>query len=218
MPEGKKRHITIKDKRVGSSEPTSRPEPGGPADADAHGGEATQGEGIADDAAEQDPQVKVVEINKDYLADLQRLQAEFDNYRKQTIRRQTELAETASLDLIKRLLPAIDHFLLADDHGEAGPGIRLALKELMEILASEGLEEIEAEGKPFDYNLHEAVETRDDTEVSVETVVEVRRRGYTFRDKLVRAPYVVVARPAPKQNDLQHGSAEEEEEEEEDTG
>jgi molecular chaperone GrpE len=213
MSEEREPRIPIRDKRVGSSQPPAKSAPGGRGDAEAGESDrkAAQGEETADAAAEQNSEVRVVEINKDYLADLQRLQAEFENYRKQMIRRQTELTERASLDLVKRLLPAIDHFQLAAEHGEAGPGIRLAIKELMEILGAEGLEEVQAEGKPFDYNVHEAVETHDDPDVSVETVVEVRRRGYTFRDKLVRAPYVVVAKPAPKENDLESGSVEKEE-------
>lgn len=135
------------------------------------------------------------EAEHDYLADLQRLQADFENFKKRTSRQQTEALSRASEALIKRLLPVLDHFQLAEEHGEAGGGIQLAIKELVEVLRAEGLEPIEAEGQPFDPTIHEAVETHDDPGVTVETVASVHRRGYRLNGHLLRAPYVSVARP-----------------------
>lgn len=142
-----------------------------------------------------EPEVKIVEINRDYLDDLKRLQAEFDNYRKRIAKQQADTARSAVAGLMKRLLPVLDHFQLAVEHGEGGGGVQLAFKELMEALGSEGLQEIEAEGQPFDPQMHEAVETHEDPEVRHETVIKVHRRGYTFNGQLLRAPYVGVARP-----------------------
>lgn len=165
---------------------------------DKRGGKQPPSVSDAQPASQDEPEVKVVEVNRDYLDDLKRLQAEFDNYRKRIMKQQADMARSATAGLMKRLLPVLDHFHLAVEHGEGGSGVELAIKELMEALGSEGLEEIDAEGQPFDPELHEAVESHDDPDVQQETVSKVHRRGYTFNGQLLRAPYVKVARPAEK--------------------
>ena len=128
--------------------------------------------------------------------ELQRLKADLDNTRKRMIREQSRALEYATKDVMKKLIPVIDHFRLAIDHGEGGSGIELALKELMEVLASEGLEEIEvAEGTPFDPQLHHALATHPDPAVDVEVVKQVHRNGFRFKEHILRAPEVLVAQP-----------------------
>ncbi len=123
--------------------------------------------------------------------------ADLDNFRKQAQKRQTEAVQYATKDLAKNLLPVLDHFRLAIEHGEASDGVQIAFKELLEVLAAEGLQEIEVhEGSPFDPNLHHALTTVPDASVEFETVKQVHRQGYRFKDHLVRAPEVVVALPA----------------------
>ena len=128
--------------------------------------------------------------------ELQRLKADLENTRKRMIREQSRALEYATKDVMKKLIPVIDHFRLAIEHGEGGSGIELALKELMEVLAAEGLEEIEVtEGTPFDPTLHHALATHPDPGVETDTVKQVHRNGFRFKEHILRAPEVLVAQP-----------------------
>ena len=100
----------------------------------------------------------------EYLQHLQRLQAEFDNYRKRVIREQTSTLELAAEPVMRRLLEVLDEFELALLHAHEDvdrdrflKGIELVYAKLMDALKSEGLQLIDAEGAPFDPNLHEAL-------------------------------------------------------------
>jgi len=148
------------------------------------------GDGVAD--APTEPQLS--------LDELQRLKADLENTRKRMIREQSRAIEYATKDVMKRLVPVIDHFRLAIEHGEGGSGIDLAMKELMDVLGSEGLEEIEvSEGTPFDPTLHHALATHSDPSVEVDTVKQVHRNGYRFKEHILRAPEVLVAQPMEDQ-------------------
>ena len=92
----------------------------------------------------------------DYLDDLRRLQAEFENYRKRMMREQSLLADRASARVIERILPILDNFEAAIAHGEGGAGVEMVYKELRRVLEEEGLKEIEAQDEPFDPRIHEA--------------------------------------------------------------
>jgi molecular chaperone GrpE len=130
------------------------------------------------------------------LAELQRLKADLENARKRMVREQTRAVEHATRNLVNRLMPVIDHFNLAIEHGEAGSGVQLAFKELMEILSAEGLAEIDAQpGEPFDPGVHHALNVHQDPGVDHEQVSQVHRRGYSFKGQVLRAPEVVVAQP-----------------------
>lgn len=130
------------------------------------------------------------------VEELQLMKAELENARKRMLREQTRATEYATEELMRKLVPVLDHFQLAVDHGEAGDGVQLALKELMDVLASEGLEEIDvAAGTPFDPTLHHALATHPDPEASDDTVSQVHRKGYRFKEHVLRAPEVVVAQP-----------------------
>ena len=138
---------------------------------------------------------------RDFLDDLRRLQAEFDNYRKRVLREQTAMASRASARLIERLLPVLDNFERAIEHGEAGAGIELIIKDFRATLEAEGLEVIEAEGEPFDPRIHEAFQAVDDPDVGEPVVRAVYRRGYRLGDAVLRPPMVVVARPVERADD-----------------
>jgi molecular chaperone GrpE len=130
------------------------------------------------------------------VAELQRMKADLDNARKRMVREQTRITEYATRRLVERFLPVLDHFQLALDHGEGGKGIELAIRQATDVLAGEGLEEVDvAEGTEFDPRLHHAVATYDDPSVSVDTVTKVQRRGYNFKGQPLRSPEVVVAQP-----------------------
>lgn len=138
----------------------------------------------------------VAEEQPDYLADLQRLQAEFSNYRKRMMRESAEAAARGAERVVAQLLPVLDNFERAIAHGEGGEGVELVFKELKAVLEGTGVEEVPGEGAPFDPQVHEAVESREDESVTEEVVRAVHRRGYSMNGKLLRAAMVGVARPA----------------------
>jgi molecular chaperone GrpE len=131
---------------------------------------------------------------------LQRLAAEFDNYRKRVLKEQTRAVEMASEPLVRRLLEVLDEFDLALMSAEQRPdfdrflhGVELVYAKLKESLRSEGLERIEAEGKPFDPTLHEALMQGGGPE-GEPVVADVLRPGYTLRGRVVRPAGVKVVR------------------------
>jgi len=136
-----------------------------------------------------------------YLDDLRRLQADFDNYRKRTLREQTARTASASQALVARLLPVLDNFELAVSHAEQSrdfdrmlKGVEMVFGELREVLQGEGLVKIEAEGKPFDPERHEAVVAVEQEGAEPGTVVDVVRTGYELRGKVLRPAMVKVAK------------------------
>jgi molecular chaperone GrpE len=162
----------------------------------------------AEPVAEEDPQEAVMADlvaaraeAESYLDDLRRLQAEFDNYRKRTMREQTARIASASQALVAKLLPVLDNFELAVSHAEQSrdfdrmlKGVEMVFGELREVLSSEGLVSIEAEGKPFDPERHEAVVAVEQDGADAGTVVDVIRKGYEFNGRVLRPAMVKVAR------------------------
>jgi molecular chaperone GrpE len=136
-----------------------------------------------------------------YLDDLRRLQADFDNYRKRTLREQTARAASASQALVARLLPVLDNFELAVSSAERSrdfdrmlKGVEMVFGELREVLEAEGLVRIEAEGKPFDPERHEAVIAVEEQDTEPGMVVDIVRAGYELRGKVLRPAMVKVAK------------------------
>lgn len=137
----------------------------------------------------------------EYRDHLQRLQAEFDNFRKRTMREQTSTLERASEPIMRRLLEVLDEFDLALMAAERTPdleqflrGVELVYAKLRDILEAEGLRRIDAEGKPFDPEMHEALmhaEGEGDGELVVE---DVFRQGYTLKGRVLRPAGVRVTR------------------------
>jgi molecular chaperone GrpE len=135
----------------------------------------------------------------EYLEHLQRLKAEFDNYRKRVLKEQTRSVELATEPLMAKLLEVLDEFELALMAAEARPdfdkflrGVELVYAKLNDILGSEGLERIEAQGKPFDPERHEALLQGDGE--GEPYVADVLRPGYTLRGRVIRPAGVKVAR------------------------
>lgn len=156
----------------------------------------------ADASGAQEPQAAgpQPEAEENYLEDLRRVQAEFDNYRKRMLREQTQLAQRASARLVERLLPILDNFESAISHGEGGSGVELVYRELKKLMEDEGLEEIKAEDTPFDPTKHEAFEAVEDESVEEPTVRSVLRPGYLFKGQVMRPSMVSVARPAEEES------------------
>lgn len=177
--------VQVKDKRrVARDESKAAAEPS-PAP------EVVEGELVEPDVDRASPE----EAKPDYLGDLQRLQAEFANYRKRMMAQNAEAASRGAARLVEKLLPVLDNFELAIAHGEGGAGVEMVFKELRSVLEAAGLEEVPGEGAPFDYHVHEAVDSREDDSVEAETVRTVHRRGYTMNGSLVRAAMVGVSKP-----------------------
>jgi molecular chaperone GrpE len=136
----------------------------------------------------------------EYLEHLQRLKAEFDNYRKRVLREQTRAVEFATEPLMLRLLEVLDEFELALVAAEQKPdfhkfvrGVEMVYAKLADILKAEGLERIDAEGRPFDPALHEALFQVDGGD-GEQYVSDVLRTGYTLKGRVIRPAGVKVAR------------------------
>jgi molecular chaperone GrpE len=135
---------------------------------------------------------------RDELVDrLQRLQAEFENYRKRAARDQQALVARAHERLVKELLPVVDDLgralEAAEQHEEATleDGVRLVHRQLMDILAREGLTEIETDGV-FDPHVHEALLAQP-SDAEAGTVLEVLQKGYRLGDHVLRPARVTIA-------------------------
>lgn len=127
----------------------------------------------------------------EYKEDLQRKQAELENYRKRMVREQTRIIEQANSRLIAQLLPVIDNLEKAlESSGTGGEqltkGVRMVYEQLIDLLKKEGLEEINPLGRPFDPEVCEAVMTVVSDDHEDETVVEVHQKGYKYRGNLLR--------------------------------
>jgi molecular chaperone GrpE len=138
-----------------------------------------------------------------YREDLQRLKAEFDNYRKRTIKEQSRLVENASVRLIGELLGVLDDFELAvaaaeetRDFDRMLKGVEMVYGELKEVLGAAGLELIDAKGKPFDPMMHEAALEAPGDGSGVNVVTEVLRNGYKFKGSVLRPAMVKVTQDA----------------------
>jgi molecular chaperone GrpE len=137
---------------------------------------------------------------QEYLDHLRRLQAEFDNYRKRVLKEQTHAVELAAEPVVRRLLEVLDDFELALIAAERQPdfekflkGVELVYAKLLDTLKAEGLERIEAEGRPFDPERHEALmQTGEGNGEPV--VADVLRPGYTMRGRVLRPAGVRVER------------------------
>jgi len=166
--------------------------------------EIVQAEAVDGAQAEQEPD----ELSKAraeaaaHLDDARRIKAEFENYKKRVQRDLEALSQRASAGLVDKLLPVLDAFSLAliaadrtQDYKALVRGVELVFGELRDVMHKEGLEEIEAEGKPFDPEVHEAVLDAEDGEPGGEPhVAEVLRSGYRFKGRVLRPAMVKVRR------------------------
>jgi molecular chaperone GrpE len=184
-----------REQRAGYGEPAESdgaPEGAGagespPAPTEDRPSDPSQYERVAELEAERD----------DYLRDLQRVAADFDNFRKRATREQESLVARAHERLMKALLPVLDDLEraleAAASHEEAQleEGVRLVARELRAALEREGLEEIATEGA-FDPHVHEALLSQP-SEVEEGTVIEVLQRGYRLGGRVLRPARVVIS-------------------------
>lgn len=139
---------------------------------------------------------KVNELQDKYL----RLSAEFDNYRKRTMKEKSEMIKTASEELLKKIIPVVDDFErglsvldTAKDLDAVKQGMNLIYSRFNEFLSQNGIREIESLNREFTTDLHEAVTKIPAPEENLKgKVVEVIEKGYYLHDKVIRYPKVVV--------------------------
>lgn len=156
-------------------------------------GETKPTEGLA---TEEDLTRKLTEMQDKYI----RLSAEFDNYRKRTLREKIELSKTGGESVIMSILPVVDDFDRAiismrdtEDCNAIKQGLELINVKMSAFLKQNGVSEIEAFHEQFDPDIHEAVTSMAVDDASLKgRIIEVIRKGYALNEKVIRFPKVVV--------------------------
>jgi molecular chaperone GrpE len=132
-----------------------------------------------------------------------RLNADFENFRRRTLKEREEAHQFGHQALAKDLLPAVDNLERATEAARKSgvgdlesllQGLELVQRDLESVLAKHGVTEVEALGQPFDPSMHEAIAQLPDDSVPANTVVKVFQRGYRLRDRLLRPAQVVVSK------------------------
>lgn len=163
-----------------------------PPEAGREGGSAPETESPSH--SEGDPVATAVAVvakeRDDYRDALQRLQADFENYKKRVTKQQDEVRDRAAESLVEKLLPVLDTADLALAHG-GGEDIKQMASSLFTVLEREGLERIDNAGEPFDPNHHDAV-AHEPGDGPTQEVAEVMRAGYRWRGRVLRAAMVKV--------------------------
>jgi molecular chaperone GrpE len=148
-------------------------------------------------AAPAGPDAEVTAQLAERTADLQRVTAEYANYRKRVDRDRQRVVDTATGAVLASLLPVLDDIDRARQHGDLTGAFKAVADQLEATLEKLGLQPYGAEGDRFDPTLHEAVAHQTSPDVSEPTCVAVLRRGYRMGERLLRVPLVAVAEPAP---------------------
>ncbi|WP_282697007.1 nucleotide exchange factor GrpE [Streptomyces sp. CC208A] len=130
-------------------------------------------------------------------ADLQRLQAEYQNYRRRVERDRVTVKEVAVAGLLSDLLPVLDDIGRARDHGELVGGFKSVAESLETVVAKMGLQQFGKEGEPFDPTVHEALMHSYAPDVTETTCVAILQPGYRIGERTIRPARVAVAEPQP---------------------
>ncbi len=162
--------------------------------------QAKQPSPMAAGDADSDEAMAGLQADLDRFRDLAlRSQADFENYKKRAAREKEDAVKYANSSLLQRLVSILDNFEMglaaAKTDGTQSPiysGMVLVQKQLNDLLEENGLQSIEAENKKFDPNLHEAI-AHEPSEAPEGTVIRQARRGYRFKDRLLRPARVVVS-------------------------
>ncbi len=139
-------------------------------------------------------------LAKEYLDKLQRTMAEYDNFRKRTIKEKSQMYENGAKEVFEKIIPIVDNFeralssITEEEKGSSfGQGIEMIYKQLIGTLNNLGVEEMNALHQTFDPNLHHAVSHEDDDTYGVNEVVEVFQKGYMYKERVLRFGMVKVA-------------------------
>lgn len=186
---GKKKHTEEEQEKKGTADNIETPEQEGQEQ-----GSSSNGQEGAGNGSQQEYQ----ELKDKYL----RLVAEFDNYRKRTLKEKVDMMSTASKDVVAALLPVLDDFDRAKKSAETEgsgevftEGVQLVYHKLYRILEGQGLKPMDSNGVAFDPDQHEAI-----TEIPAPTpemkgqVVDTVEKGYFLKDKIIRYAKVVVGK------------------------
>jgi len=169
-------------------QPATEGAPAAPADA-----ESAQ----AAESEEGDEMTELKTHLAERTADLQRLQAEYVNYKRRVERDRDVVRETAVASTLSALLPVLDDIDRARDHGELGGGFKAVAESLERVVATLGLERFGKPGEEFDPRIHEALmhDYADDVDtVTAQTILQV---GYRVGERILRPARVAVVEPAP---------------------
>ena len=129
-------------------------------------------------------------------ADLQRLQAEYANYRKRVERDRAVAYETAIGSVLTELLSLLDDVDRAEQHGELTGGFKAVADQLNSITSRIGLEKYGTEGEAFDPQIHEALMHDESADVAVATATKILQPGYKYKERILRPARVAVTDPA----------------------
>ncbi|MEJ6951128.1 nucleotide exchange factor GrpE [Natronospora cellulosivora (SeqCode)] len=133
---------------------------------------------------------------EEYLNRLQRMQAEYSNYRKRSDKEKGQIQSSVAVELIRDILPILDNFERALSQADLGndfcKGIEMIYRQLINFLKNQGVEEIETLGKEFDHNIHNAVAQVESDEYESGIIIEEVQKGYILAEKVVRPAMVKV--------------------------
>ena len=133
---------------------------------------------------------------KELTETLQRLQADFENYKKRVDKEKQEFMQFATREFVKRILPIIDNFEVAlaheQSHEDFKKGVELIYAQMREILPNHGIEEIDTEGKTYDPFMHQAMMTVHDPSKKENEIIEVFQKGYKMGNNAIRQAKVKV--------------------------
>ncbi|MGW6917556.1 nucleotide exchange factor GrpE [Kitasatospora sp. NPDC054939] len=130
-------------------------------------------------------------------ADLQRLQAEYQNYRKRVERDRLTVREIAVSNILESLIPVLDDIGRGREHGEVTGGFKSVAESLETVVAKLGLQQFGKEGDPFDPAQHEALMHSYSSDVTEDTCVQILQPGYRIGERIIRPAMVAVAEPQP---------------------
>ncbi|GAU66444.1 GrpE protein [Streptomyces sp. NBRC 110611] len=180
-----------------------------PSDAAKPADDAAQGAGPADkagpapagdDMTDVGLQAQLDQVQKalnERTADLQRLQAEYQNYRRRVERDRVQVKEIAAANLLSELLPTLDDIGRAREHDELVGGFKSVAESLETVVAKLGLQQFGKEGEPFDPTIHEALMHSYAPDVTETTCVAILQPGYRIGERTIRPARVAVAEPQP---------------------
>ncbi|MFE1172880.1 nucleotide exchange factor GrpE [Streptomyces sp. NPDC058773] len=179
--------------------------PPGPPDTTGRPEERTTGQGVTGRPSGHDepagrpvpPEAVLQTELRERTADLQRLKAEYDNYRKRVHRDRLAVGEIAVANVLSRLLPVLDSLAEATAQGEVTGGFQQVAEALRTQLGTLGLEALGAVGDPFDPLIHEAITYTPTDRLEQAICTEVLRQGYRVGDQLLRPAEVAVAGEPP---------------------
>jgi molecular chaperone GrpE len=157
-------------------------------------------EDTASEVVEEDSRyAELVKLAEEKEQRLLRVQADFDNFRRRTLKEKEELGQYASMKLIDQLLPVVDNFERAvaasvnGDFESLAKGVDMIFRQLESTLEQEGLKAMDVVGEPFNPEFHQAIMTVDSDEHEEGIIVEEVQKGYILKEKVLRPAMVKVS-------------------------